>query len=318
MSNLEYFSFSKLEKFDQCPYLYKLKYVQKHYSSTSSLAMEIGTIAHKCKELIGLDLIAGRKPDYEWIKDVFYNGCDTDEDDVKSSEHHVEHILGALELKEKYPFDWVEADSKSGLTYDEKVTIFIEHLPDMENDLRWKPYAVELPFEFVFDDKYLIKGYIDKVDVDKDDNFRIVDYKTSKATFDEQKVKTSMQMIIYDMAIRKIYGKQPIDHMFDFIFIGKTQHACSPGYFTRGEKKLRKWFKDIEICKESGIYEPKPTPLCHWCDFCSTNGNADSSMKFLCPYHSLWTPSNKTFEVAQKYNVNSDETVKKNKIDFWF
>lgn len=311
MSNIEYFSFSKLEKFDQCPYAYKLRYEDKNFSQASSLAMELGTLAHKCKELIALDLIAGRKPDYGYIKEILYNGYDVEEDDVKCVSNNVEHICGVNELKEKYPFDWLEADNKSGKTYDQKIEIFIEHLSDMEKDLKWKPFAVEVPFEVEFCGK-VIKGFIDKIDFDKDENFRIVDYKTSKAIFDDSKVKTSMQMFIYDMAVRKMYDKEPVEHIFDFIFLGKKQLACSKGFYVRGEKKLIKWFDEIDKCKETGDFIPKPTPLCHWCDFCETNTNADPNMKFLCQYHSLWTPSNKVFDVAQEYKKKDENN------RFWF
>lgn len=312
----DYFSFSKLEKFDQCPYGYKLRYVDQNFSSTSSLAMEIGTIAHKCKELIAIDLIAGRKPDYDYVVDVLLNGFDTDETDIKSTDHNVEHILGVRELKQKYPFDWMEPDNKSGMDYDQKIMVFRSHLKDMEEDPIWKPYAVELPFEFTFDNKWIIKGYIDKIDCNAAGDFRIVDYKTSKAKFDDTKAKTSMQMIVYDMAVRSMFNKIPVEHMFDFVFLGTTQKACSPGYFTRGEKKLREWFSKIEQCQEDGNYIPKPTPLCHWCDFCSTNPNASSAYKDMCPYYSLWTPSHKTYAVNQKYVEQSK--VSQQKASFWF
>lgn len=313
----DYFSFSKLDKFNQCPFAFKLKYEDAHFSETSSLAMEIGTIAHKCKELIALDLMAGRSPDYREIERVLFEGYDSTEDDVKSSEHNIVHILGINELKKKYPFDWIAPDNKSGMDYDQKIGLFRSHLKDMEKDTLWRPIAAELPFEFIFDGEWIIKGFIDKVEKNQETGeLRIVDYKTSKAIFDEKKVKTSMQMIIYDMAIRNIYHVIPSSHLFDFIFIGQRQHACSPGYYERGEKKLREWFAEIKKSRETGEYIPKPSPLCHWCDYCKTNSNAQEDLKYLCPYYSLWTPTNKTYKVFQVYNNKPKENEKK--IDFWF
>ena len=67
----EKFSYSKLSVYDKCPYQFKLKYEDKYFSSTSSLALEIGTIAHKCMELIALDVMAGKKPDYQDIMAIF-------------------------------------------------------------------------------------------------------------------------------------------------------------------------------------------------------------------------------------------------------
>lgn len=318
MADKDYFSFSKLEKFDQCPFAFKLKYEEGNYSGASSLAMEIGTIAHKCKELIALDLINGISPNYTEIEHILFEGYDSTEDDKKSAEHNVTHILGINELKEKYPFEWMTPDNKSGLDYDQKLGLFRSHLKDMEADTVWRPIAVELPFEFLFDGEWVIKGFIDKIEENSlTGDIRIVDYKTSKTIFDDKKVKTSMQMIIYDMAVRQIYNVIPVAHIFDFIFIGQKQYACSPGYYSRGEKKLREWFKQIKECRETGEYSPKTSPLCHWCDYCKTNQNAPDNLKFLCPYHSLWTPTNKTFQVAQVYNNKTkDKTAQKN--SFWF
>ena len=48
-------------------------------------------------------------------------------------------------------------------------------------------------------------------------------------------------------------------------------------------------------------FAPKPTPLCHWCEFCPTNPNQAPEAKNLCPYHSLWTRENKTQQVASHW-----------------
>ena len=61
-------------------------------------------------------------------------------------------------------------------------------------------------------------------------------------------------------------------------------------YMNSGIKKLDKLFKGIEAQE----FDPKPSPLCHWCEFCKTNKNAleEKNYKYLCPYHSLWTREN--------------------------
>lgn len=310
----EKYSYSKLSVFDNCPLRFKLRYEDKHFSSSSSLALEIGTIAHKCKELIAIDLIYGTKPDYSLIKDILFTGYYCHHNNV-GKDHNVDYIPGVEALKKKYSFDWIAEDTKSNLTYDQKVEIFLQHLPDMENDTEWHPIAVELPFAFDFDGN-IISGFIDKVEQNSKGDLRVVDYKTSKATYDEAKLKTPMQMVIYDIAIQNIYGKAPVEHLYDFVFLGKTQLACSKGYEARGRKKLKKWFDSINGCRASGVYKPNPTPLCHWCDFCPTNPNAENKLKALCPYYSLWTPTNRVYDVAKEY-TEKEEKVPQNTA-FWF
>ena len=304
----EKFSFSKIDTYNQCPMKYKKKYEEKKFSSKSSLALELGTIAHKVKEEIGKTLIEGATPDYEACKTLLYKGCD----ETKGKRTY--HIAGVDELREKYFFDWVKPDDKTGATYEDKIALFLEHLKDMENDEEWKPIACELPVDFLFMNKYHFQGSIDRVDQNKNGDIRIVDYKTSKKMFDESYVKTPLQMIIYDLSIQRKMNKVPVSHVYDFIFLGKQQEACSKGYQKRGEKKLQKLFNSIEESKASGLFVPKPTPLCHWCDYCSTNPNADDRLKHECPYYSLWTPTNKIFEVNKAFDTEKE--VKSN--EFWF
>lgn len=312
----EKFSYSKLNTFDTCPYRFKLRYEDKNFSSSSSLAMEIGTIAHKCKELVAQDLIDGNKPNYEAIEHIYWNGFDQlPGKDPSGKDHGVEHIPGANELKQKYIFDWMAPDNKSGLTYDQKSKLFCSNLVDMENDPIWHPIDVEVPFTIDYND-HTLHGFIDKLEANANGDIRVVDYKTSKAVFRDDAIKTAMQMVIYSLAVEQMYGKLPVQHLYDFVFIGKKQHACTSGYLNRGKKKLDKWFNLLDECRETNIWRPSPSPLCHWCDFCATNNDADVEMKFFCPYHSLWTPSNKTFAVASSFEVNQSES--KPQSDFWF
>lgn len=287
---------------------FKIKYEDKKYPSANSLALEIGSIAHKGKELVAEALVRGEQPDYYYIKNIVENGYE-DKENKRNP-----HITGVKELKEKYFSDWQTADEKSGLSYEEKLEIYFNGLFDTEQDKEWKPILVEAKFNFMFRDKYNFSGFIDKVDQNSLGDLRIVDYKSSKQLFEDKDIKTPMQMVIYDFGVEVNMGKLPIKHLYDFIFLGKTQPACSKGYLKRGETKLNKLFDRLENCRSTGLYEPKPTPLCHWCDFCKTNSNAVEQYKYECPYHSLWVPNNKTFEVAQKFNGMTATKTK----DFWF
>ena len=44
-------SYSRIDVFKQCPYRYKLKYIDKNYTNTSSLALDTGVLAHYCMEM---------------------------------------------------------------------------------------------------------------------------------------------------------------------------------------------------------------------------------------------------------------------------
>lgn len=81
-------------------------------------------------------------------------------------------------------------------------------------------------------------------------------------------------------------------------------------------KALDKVFGDIEASENKNLFIPKPTPLCHWCTFCTTNPEA-TIYKNECEYYSKWTPTQKTFEVNKKWNaLENNNTEKKRKLVF--
>lgn len=293
---LPYGSYSKLSNFDHCPLNHKIKYIDKNYSNKSTLPMEIGSISHKVLEIKGHNIIKGTEINYDELNSIYYEGYD--EIDEKSDNH----ILGVTDLKRKYFEEYFAADNKSGMNYEEKSSVFLEKvLPSRMEDPIWHPIAVEKKFEFVYDNRIIIHGFIDRIDQDSSGNLKIIDYKTSKAVFREEDIKTPMQHVIYDLACIHFYGKIPIEHEYDFIFLNKIQNACTKGYFNRGIKKLNKILDKMEEMENNNEFVPKPSPLCYWCPYHSDSPNADPKYSGLCIYHSLWTPENKNFKVLNRY-----------------
>lgn len=310
------YSYSALSQFKNCPRAFYFKYIEGHYPNESSLALSLGSLLHKAKELISLDLIAGKKPDYSAIMHmVMETGWEGQE---KSSKTKTEKLDSVRVLRERYPDEWSEPDNKSGMTYDEKLHLFETHLPDEEADSVWHAIAVELPFDLALDRQTVpivdketgeveerpvhIKGVIDKIEQNDLGQLRIVDYKSSKKVFEGADLKTPLQMYIYHLACQKLFpDREIVEHLYDFMLLGQTQIGGSSGWLARAEKKLNHILDSIRSSSLSGQWEPKPTPLCHWCAYCPTNENA-IEFKNLCHFYSFWTPTTKTFEVAQKWS----------------
>lgn len=307
---LPYLSYSKESNFDHCPLSHKLKYVDKNFSKKSSLPMEIGSILHKALELKGRMIMEGKAVDYDYLKSI------TEEGYLETDEKSDNHILGIKDLKKKYFDEFFTADSKSGMNYSEKMDIFYNKvLPSRIDSKEWTPVAVEQRFEFIYDDRVIIHGFIDRVDKNAKEQLRITDYKSSKAVFRDADIKTPMQHVIYDLACIHLYGQPATDHVYDFILIDAIQGAdegvCTKGYLNRGIKKLDKVLNEMDEMEIKGEYPPKPTPLCYWCPFHSTSPNADPKFSGLCQYHSLWTPEKKSFAVLNPYGQEIKKETKR-------
>jgi len=279
-------SYSRLDCFKSCEYKYKLKYINKNYTNDSSLALRIGTILH-----LGLEYKYLKKYKNEEILDLIYKGC------IEEGEE----VIGLDKLKDEYPFEWEEED-KFGRTYDEKIELYkYRLLEDIEKD--WECIGCEVPFDILFENKAIIHGFIDRVDRHKiTADIRVVDYKSSKKPYDKKELATPLQMYVYALACKEMYGKFPSKFIYDMILIGEKQEAMTKGWEKRGYTALSKLINNLIVHNENNNINmiPKPSPLCHWCSYSETNPNATNG-KGLCEYNLLWTPDNKVWKQNKEW-----------------
>ena len=67
------YSYSRVDTYGKCPWKYKLKYIDLHYTESSTLALELGTLVHYIEEHISYALMKGEEPDYDALREEFYN-----------------------------------------------------------------------------------------------------------------------------------------------------------------------------------------------------------------------------------------------------
>lgn len=282
-------SYSRIECFEKCNYKYKLKYIDKHYSNDSAIALDVGTLCHYIMEM------KYKGMNNEAMLEVFNNGYTDCETTIK----------GINEIENEYGFDFYERNSKTGLSYEDKLNTFKQRFLKEVIDENWETIGIEQEFKILFNDKAIITGFIDRVDRHKDTGeIRVIDYKTNSKPFDKSFLSVPLQMYIYGLACYELYGEYPTEYIYDMLFLDMKQvGATSKTFLQNGHKKLNNridsisWFNDIG----SEHMKPKPSPLCAWCEFSTTNPNATENYKCLCEYHSLWTPDNKTFKVNKEW-----------------
>lgn len=281
-------SYTSLSLLKQCPYRYYLHYIQKQHADTKSIALEIGNLCHKIMEnkYLGLNI--------DLQKEIYSGYPDNEE------------IKGIDEIQKEYFDEWMIEGRKSGLSYEEKINIFKKKIDEPINDKGWTTIGCEVPFEIEYGGITIV-GKIDRIDKNKNGDYKVTDYKTSDAVYSERDLKTPLQMLIYALAIKNMYGCYPIDFEYDFLLLDKKAKAMTDDKsIERGLKLLdkiiilrNKLYKD----RTGELFEPKASPLCYWCDYCCNGDKKDDKVKCLCDYYSLWTPNNKTFSVNKKYEI---------------
>jgi len=281
----ERFSYSKIDTYSQCGFRYKLRYVDKHFVDTGGLATELGTAIHETEETIANAIKAGEPINYIALKNNL--------------------ILKAMELEYKYKESFGQED-KSGRTCKEKIYEYLTSgIYRLDNFLmangHLKVVDTEKEFEFILPGTDVtFHGFIDRILYNiRTDKYIVQDIKTYAVPVEKKNLAVPLQFVVYTHAMKELYGVEidNIECQYDLPFCNLTQDAGAEGFMHEGTQKLQNLLTAIN----EQDFAPKPTPLCHWCEFCPTNPNQSPEAKNLCPYHSLWTRENKTQQVASHW-----------------
>lgn len=145
---------------------------------------------------------------------------------------------------------------------EEAKTLLQEYLFGVEKRGMPNTLFVEEPFKISVD-KYILRGFMDRVDVDPDGLFHIVDYKTTK----NEKYLDDFQLLVYGLALK---NKYPDMERFrgSYVLLRKGSKLVTNEYSIHDvykcERKILEFGNRIESEQK---WEKRPGPLCNWCDF---------------------------------------------------
>jgi len=137
------------------------------------------------------------------------------------------------------------------------------------------PVAVEQRFEIPMEG-YLLTGVVDRVDRHPDGSYEIIDYKTNRRLPELARLRDDLQLPIYQMASRELWGISPSKLTFYYLLINQK-------YSTRplddaGLERVRNRLRQVAEGISSGRFPANPNRLCPWCSFrdvCPTRVPAD-------------------------------------------
>jgi putative RecB family exonuclease len=239
-------SFSRIDAYDNCPRRFRYTYIDR-LPGRPGPHLSFGTSIHHALE-------------------AFYDrklpSCPTEEE-----------LLGFL-------YERWDGSGFAELPREEQVA-FYRHAQDVLRRFHRRaapdyrlPAATEAWFELPVGYEAVVVGSIDRVDVDDDGRFHVVDYKTNRKVKDRTRVASSLQLALYALACRHLYGALPASVSLDFVVPGVT---ITVPLEELDLDAARQAVLDTAAAVRAEAYEPTPNPLCDWCDF-----------KPLCP---AWSPS---------------------------
>jgi putative RecB family exonuclease len=125
------------------------------------------------------------------------------------------------------------------------------------------PAALE--FRFTIDiEGVALSGVIDRMDRIPGGGYEIVDYKTNRRLPPQARIDQDLQLSIYHMAAREIWGIEPERLTLYYLLPGQRMTTVRT---PRDMDELRRRIAIVAQRIEAGMFEPRQNPLCDWCEY---------------------------------------------------
>ncbi len=125
------------------------------------------------------------------------------------------------------------------------------------------PAALEFRFEIEVEG-ITLSGVIDRMDRIPGGGYEIIDYKTNRRLPPRERVERNLQLSIYHLAAREVWGIEPERLTLYYLLPGQRMTTTR----TRAHvDELRRRIATVAERIAAGRFEPKQNPLCDWCEF---------------------------------------------------
>jgi len=137
---------------------------------------------------------------------------------------------------------------------------------EVEDPRRLEPAERESLISAVVDDRLLIRGYVDRLDVSPAGDLRVVDYKTGGAPREAFEARALFQLKFYALVLWRTRGVVP--RILRLLYLRDREicdYAPDPEELVRFERTLLALWQAIDRATAERDFRPKPSRLCDWC-----------------------------------------------------
>jgi putative RecB family exonuclease len=241
------YSHSKISTYEQCPFKYKLRYIDKILPEIEkTIEAHLGSVVHNTLEWIYNSVIQDNKiPTIEEII-TYYSVAWQDE-------FSNEILIVKKELNEK---DYFQKGTEFLIGYYQKYYPFKDGTIECEKKINIK-----------LDENTQIQGFIDRlVHNIETGEYEIHDYKTGNFLPSQDKMDEDRQLALYSIAIKEIYGKDK-EVCLIWHYLAHNQKICSKRTNEQLEELKQKTLNTIKEIESTEIFPTFKSTLCHWCEY---------------------------------------------------
>ncbi len=242
------YSHSRISCFEQCPFKFKLKYLDKvRPEIEQSIEAFLGSIVHDTLEKLYKDMRFQKLNTLEEILVHYGELWDKNWNPailIVRKDYTTENYR---KMGEKFIADYYEKHKP----FDQSKTIGLEQriVLDLNNDGRYK-----------------LQGFIDRLAIGKDGTYEIHDYKTNSSLPLKEYLEEDRQLALYAMAVKGSYpDAKSIKLIWHFLTFNK--HIEIQKTDEELEKLRLSVISDIQNIESAKEYPTKKTTLCEWCEF---------------------------------------------------
>jgi len=223
-------SVSRVKLYEECPRKFRYQYIDKLPQQEKSFFV-LGTFVHKALEECVKHILYGRS-----AKDAMYIAFRIARKEVSISSHMLAQIYPWLCT---FVQQWVTSPCQ--------------------------PLRVEAKFSFPLEDRFKIRGVIDRIDR-HGEGIHVIDYKTSRKI----DMLDDFQLAVYATAARQLYPDKSITAWFSMVRFDFVQ-AC-PLVVTDIiiEQALQRLFDAGVKIEQEQEWPTNHTPKCRYCDYFKT------------------------------------------------
>lgn len=236
---------SRAGDFMTCPLLYRFRHVDR-LPERPSLAAARGTVVHRVLEVLFDEPAQDRTPERAtallapaWAH-------------VAQAEPAILEVLAEDGVEEEV---WL-AECATAL----------RRYFDLEDPSRLEPAEREVYIETVTDDRLVLRGIVDRLDVAPDGRVRVVDYKTGRAPGVGFEARALFQMRFYALVLERSRGIVP--SVLQLMYLGSGEIIADtpdPAVLRATERKVQALWEAISTARRTGEWVARPSRLCSWC-----------------------------------------------------
>ncbi len=226
-------SYSSIQTYETCPAKYRFQY-EDHLPTSSSPALAFGDSLHRTLH--------------------------------RFHDRPVPVAPALEELHEMLLLEWVP----DGYRSPEEEGLYLDHAHQVLADYHHEnasSFAIPAALEFRFTiqvEGVQLSGVIDRMDRIPGGGYEIVDYKTNRRLPPQARVDQDLQLSVYHLAAKEIWGIEPERLTLYYLLPGQRMTTSR----TRAQiDDTRRRVAAVAERIEAGKFEPRANPLCDWCDY---------------------------------------------------